>query len=79
MKKIMSLLLAVIMIFSIPCTAFAAESSAEGLMVWQPWSGFAFSLIRTIKTPCFFSVVRKQIVSKVSYGKAMVFYFSTKD
>ena len=33
MKKIMSLLLAVIMIFSIPCTAFAAESSTESEIV----------------------------------------------
>lgn len=33
MKKIMSLLLAVIMIFSIPCTAFAAASSTESEIV----------------------------------------------
>ncbi|MGN0250658.1 MAG: hypothetical protein ACI4EH_04755 [Oliverpabstia sp.] len=43
MKKIMSLLLAVIMIFSIPCTAFAAESSTESEIVdciyfyWRRW------------------------------------------
>ena len=40
---------------------------------------FRFQLDPYDKTPCFFSAVRKQIVSKVSYGKAMVFCFSTKD
>ncbi len=33
MKKILSLLLAVIMAFSIPCTAFAAEATPEGEII----------------------------------------------
>ena len=52
MKKILSLLLAVIMAFSIPCTAFAAEATPEGEIIstFIGEDGYEYEYIR-LHTP----------------------------